>query len=203
MLRNSLALELLLGHGDGYMGAAHNYMLYQDLDQKGRFVWIGSDLDQTMGNTLKATQTPVHATSVVDQFDRFGAFGNLTKRPLVESLFKVPSFEKRFQTLLLDIRQRLLQSDNIIHYITYLKNLIERDVHWDQRLEPYRLDNFKNNKTLYESILYDKVVQLPLGQDFINRIDQHSIDFNTAIQGDIENHPSITSLFTWFRSLSN
>lgn len=185
------------------MGAAHNYMLYQDFEQKGRFVWVPSDLDQTMGNTLKATETQVQANSLVGQFDRFGTFASLNKRPLVESLLQLRPFQQRFQKLLLDIRHSLLHSDNVLNYIRYLKDLIEQDVHWDQQLEPFRMDNFAQNKTLYEAILYDKVVQLPLGKDFIQRIDDHSIDFNTAIEGDIEDHPSITSLFTWFNNLNN
>jgi hypothetical protein len=193
----------MLGHGDGYMGAAHNYLMYQDLDQKGRFVWIASDLDQTMGNTLKATQTQLNTKTVVGQFDRFGSFSTVSQRPLVESLLRLEPFQKRFQRILLDVRRALLDGDNVIHYITYLKDLIERDVQWDQQLEPLRIDNFAHNKTLYESILYDKVVQLPLGKDFILRIDKHLIDFNTAIQGDIDDHPSITSLFSWFKNLKN
>jgi hypothetical protein len=43
-----------------------------------------------------------------------------------------------------------------------------------------------------------KVLQLPLGQDFMDRILSKSISFKQAIEGPINQHPSIMSLFGWF-----
>ncbi|KAI8637952.1 coth protein-domain-containing protein [Parasitella parasitica] len=196
-----IVFEVLLGHGDGYMGAAHNYMLYQDLEQHGRFVWLASDLDQTMGSTLKANRsTPAH--SAFQQLDRFGLFSQTANRPLVNQLFQIKPFADRFYQIFSDVNHSLFKSNAITDHIIYLQNLIEQDVEWDQHLDAYRPDNFIKNKHVYDDQLNQKVLQLPLGRDFIDRISSKSIGFRAAIEGPITGHPSITSLFAWFTDAS-
>lgn len=198
---HSLAFEVLLGHGDGYMGAAHNYMLYQDPEQHGRFVWLASDLDQTMGSTLKSNRfTP--STSAFQQLDRYGLFDQTTNRPIVDQLFQIKPFVERFYQIFSDINHSLFRSSAITNHIIYLQKLIEQDVEWDQDVDLYRPDNFLNNKHAYDDQLNQKVLQLPLGRDFIDRINSKSIGFRAAIEGPIVGHPSITSLFAWFAETS-
>jgi hypothetical protein len=190
-----MAFEILMGHNDGYMGAAHNYMLYQDPDQKGRFIWFASDLDQTLGSTLIAPRsTP--ANSTLQKLDRFGLLDNLDSRPLINQLLQIKQFKQQFYQILTDLHESLFKSNAINNHMMYLKNLIEQDVAWDKQIDPLRIDNFKSNQTIYDNMLNQKVLQLPLGPDFMNRMDQ--INFTTAIEGDIEDHPSITSLVSWF-----
>ncbi|KAG1079617.1 hypothetical protein G6F42_023678 [Rhizopus arrhizus] len=147
-------------------------MLYQDPEQHGRFVWLASDLDQTMGSTLKANRSST-ADSAFQRLDRYGLFDQTANRPLVNELFQIKQFK-----------------------------LIEQDVEWDQSLDAYRPNNFLKNKQMYDDQLNQKVLQLPLGPDFIDRINNKAIDFNAAIEGPIKGHPSITSLFTWFTETS-
>lgn len=195
----SLALEVLLGHGDGYMGAAHNYMIYQDPAQHGRLVWLSSDLDQTMGNTLK---TPRECKLPFECLDRYGVFDQTDKRPLVHQLLKVRSFRKRFLRIFKDIHHALFKTNALTRHIISLQQLIEQEVAWDQKLEEHRSDYSGNNRTLYDIQVQQKVLQLPLGRDFINRIFSNSVDFNQAIEGTIKRHPSIMSLFDWFTETS-
>ncbi|CEP18949.1 hypothetical protein [Parasitella parasitica] len=196
-----LVFEILLGHGDGYLGAAHNYMLYQDPEQDGRFVWLASDLDQTMGNTLKANRSTA-AHSALQQLDRFGLLDETANRPLVDQLLQIKPFVERLYQIFSDVNRSLFRSNAITDHIMYLKKLIEQDVEWDQHLDVYRPDNFVKNKQVYDDQLNQKVLQLPLGRDFIDRINRKSIDFRAAIEGPIEGHPSITSLFAWFTDTS-
>ncbi|CAO0797504.1 unnamed protein product [Mucor circinelloides] len=196
-----LVYEVLLGHGDGYMGAAHNYMLYQDPEQHGRFVWLASDLDQTMGSTLKANRSST-ADSAFQRLDRYGLFDQTANRPLVNELFQIKQFVTQFYEIFADVYQSLFKSNAITNHIIYLQKLIEQDVEWDQSLDAYRPNNFLKNKQMYDDQLNQKVLQLPLGPDFIDRINNKAIDFNAAIEGPIKGHPSITSLFTWFTETS-
>ncbi|KAI9471815.1 MAG: coth protein-domain-containing protein [Benjaminiella poitrasii] len=197
-----MAFEIILGHSDGYLGAAHNYMLYQDPDQHNRFIWFASDLDQTMGSTLKATRPSTENQTAFEKLDRYGLFNPSSKdRPLVTEIFKVNSFKSQFYQALSDIYTAFFETNAIENHINYLRQLIENDVKWDQQLDQYRLDNFQQNRAVYNATLYEKVLQLPLGQDFIDRIENHSVDFQAAIEGPIVDHPSISSLFEWFRQV--
>lgn len=190
-----MAFEILMGHNDGYMGAAHNYMLYQDPDQDGRFVWFASDLDQTLGSTLVALRSNP-ANSALEKLDRFALMDKLQSRPLIKQLFQIDQFKQQFYQILRDLHESLFKSDVINNHLMYLAKFIEQDVTWDKQLDPFRIDNFKHNQSVYENMLTQKVLQLPLGPDFMDRMDK--IDFMTAIQGDIQDHPSITSLRSWF-----
>lgn len=183
------------------MGAAHNYMLYQDPEQHGRFVWLASDLDQTMGSTLKVNRSST-THSAFQQLDRYGLFDQTTNRPLVNELFQIKQFVAQFYQIFADVQQSLFKSNAITNHIIYLQKLIEQDVEWDQSLDVYRPNNFLKNKQVYDDQLNQKVLQLPLGPDFIDRINSKAIDFRAAIEGPIQGHPSITSLFTWFTETS-
>lgn len=183
------------------MGAAHNYMLYQDPEQHGRFVWLASDLDQTMGSTLKANRSSA-PQSAFQQLDRYGLFDQTANRPLVNELFQVKQFVAQFYQIFADVHQSLFKSNAITNHIIYLQKLVEQDVAWDQTLDMYRPNNFLKKQQLYDDQLNQKVLQLPLGPDFIDRMNTKAIDFRAAIEGPIRGHPSITSLFTWFTETS-
>lgn len=188
-----------MGHNDGYMGAAHNYMLYEDPDQKGRFVWLASDLDQTLGSTLisRRFESP---KSQFEQLDRFALLDRIARRPLMRQILKVDGFNKQFYQIFSDFYHSFYKSNDFGRYINYMKELIQQDVAWDQKLDKHRENNFRNNQTVFDNQLNQKVLQLPLGPDFYNRINK--ISFESAIDGKIVDHPSITSLVDWFEETS-
>ncbi|GAA5815968.1 hypothetical protein MFLAVUS_009487 [Mucor flavus] len=195
-----MVFEILMGHNDGYMGAAHNYMIYQDPDQEGRFIWLASDLDQTLGNTLISPRSRPARTRL-ETLDRYGLLDNMTSRPLVNQILQVKEYNERFIQIFSDVYYSLFKTNAISNHLFFLKELIKDDVAWDKQIEKIRIDNFKDNQTVYQTQLNQKVLQLPLGHDFFNRINM--IDFETAVDGTIENHPSITSLSDWFRETSD
>ncbi|CAO3658124.1 unnamed protein product [Rhizopus stolonifer] len=194
----NFALELLLGHNDGYLGAAHNYLLYQDPEQGGKLVWLPSDLDQTMGSSLVPRIDPKEIKSILGTVDQFGLLKNMSRRPLISQLLKVESIKSQFYQILTDYHHYLFETDAIRSHIIYLKSLIQQDVQWDQRLK--RVDHFQANSSVFSDQLEQKILQLPLGKDFYERIDK--IEFITAIQGSIMNHPSITSLVDFFATVN-
>ena len=194
-----MAFELLLGHTDGYMGASHNYMMYQDPDQDGRLVWLSTDLDQTMGNTLK-TKVPASLT-LLERLDRFGLLKMIHKRPLLQQLFRSKDVQAEFQSILKDISHSLFNPDVLFPYIDSIKRLIDQDVIWDQSLRSARVNRLKLQPQVYEAELEQRILQLPLGRDFISRIENNSIDFETAVKGNIKGHPSIVSLYDWFKDV--
>ncbi|KAI8981982.1 Pam16-domain-containing protein [Mycotypha africana] len=215
-----LAFEILLGQGDGYLRAAHNYLLYEDVLQGGRFIWLASDVDQTMGNTLKPVWAPdAHYDALKAPYGRSPLSASsmlflqdIRQRPLIQRLFAIEEFQQQFYHILNLLRQTYFPSplDNSTHanhgasptldYIHYWKMMLERDVYWDQQLEPYRQDNFIHKQDLYQDVVTQKVLQLPMGQDFMDRIRRQDIDFDTAISGPIPNHHhSIVALQDWFK----
>lgn len=188
-----------MGHNDGYMGAAHNYMLYEDPDQKGRFVWLASDLDQTLGSTLISRRSG-NPNSLFEQLDRFALLDRIAQRPLMKQILEVDGFNKQFFQIFSDFYHSFFKTKSFGRYISYMKELIEQDVAWDQKLDKHRVNNFRNNQTVFNNQLNQKVLQLPLGPDFYNRINK--ISFDSAIDGKIVDHPSITSLVDWFDETS-
>ncbi|KAG2238031.1 hypothetical protein INT48_002598, partial [Thamnidium elegans] len=195
-----MVFEILMGHNDGYMGAAHNYMMYQDPDQKGKFIWLASDLDQTLGNTLILPRSRPARTRL-EELDRYGLLDNMTSRPLVNQILQVKEYNERFTQIFSDVYYSLFKTNAISSHLFFLKELIKEDVAWDKQIEKTRIDNFKDNQTVYQNQLNQKILQLPLGKDFCSRINM--IDFDAAVDGTIENHPSITSLSDWFKETSD
>lgn len=192
-----MAFEILLGHNDGYMGAAHNYMLYHDPDQKGRFVWIGSDLDQTLGNTLIAPRK-ASDNSKFKALDRYGLLEKSDVRPLVKQLLKVDAFRHRFYQIFKDIHDSLFNSGAIDSHLARLKEFIKEDAAWDGTLDEFRPDLFIKDRTEYDRQVNEKVLQLPLGHQFWARINT-KVDFHAAIDGPLEKNPSLIPLVDWFK----
>lgn len=194
----SLALEIILGYNDGYLGAAHNYLLYQDPGQNGRFIWLPSDLDQTFGNTLVPANEQKNADNSFKRIDQFGLLNNIARRPLVSQLLQVDEFRDQWFRIMQDYYDYLFKSDTVLTYTNYLKRLIQIDVQWDKRLQ--RVNRFQGNQSVFQNQLRQKILQLPLGGDFYERIDK--IDFDMAINGTIVNHSSIVSI-TGYLSIVN
>ncbi|CAO3697951.1 hypothetical protein G6F70_002724 [Rhizopus microsporus] len=194
----NLALEIILGHNDGYLGEAHNYLLYQDPGQNGRFIWLPSDLDQTFGNTLVPANEQENADNSFKRVDQFGLLNNIARRPLVSQLLQVDEFRDQWFRIIQDYYNYLFKSDTVLTYTNYLKMLIQTDVQWDKQLQ--RVNRFQGNQSVFQNQLRQKILQLPLGGDFYERIDK--IDFDMAINGTIVNHSSIVSI-TGYLSIVN
>lgn len=194
----SLALEIILGHNDGYLGAAHNYLLYQDPGQNGRFIWLPSDLDQTFGNTLVPANEQKNADNSFKRIDQFGLLNNIARRPLVSQLLQIDEFRDQWFRIMQDYYDYLFKSDTVLTYTNYLKRLIQIDVQWDKRLQ--RVNRFHGNQSVFQNQLRQKILQLPLGGDFYERIDK--IDFDMAIHGTIANHSSIISITDYLSTVN-
>ncbi|CEG65065.1 hypothetical protein RMATCC62417_01931 [Rhizopus microsporus] len=194
----NLALEIILGHNDGYLGAAHNYLLYQDPGQNGRFIWLPSDLDQTFGNTLVPANEQKNADNSFKRIDQFGLLNNIARRPLVSQLLQVDEFRDQWFRIMQDYYDYLFKSDTVLTYTNYLKRLIQIDVQWDKRLQ--RVNRFQGNQSVFQNQLRQKILQLPLGGDFYERIDK--IDFDMAIHGTIANHSSIISITDYLSTVN-
>ncbi|ORZ03002.1 coth protein-domain-containing protein [Syncephalastrum racemosum] len=185
-LRN-MALEVLMGHVDGYLGAAHNYFLYHrpETDQ---FTWMSADLDQTMGNTMIPLQ---NATSV----DRFGLLAH-ARRPLMERI--MTHFAGSFDEILRDFYQALFKTSALRDRTEAIAEFLREDVAWDAQLRQLRINSASTDQKHREQI-QQKILQMPLGSSFLERID--AIDFDTALNGPIDN-PSLMPLRDWLSQTS-
>lgn len=179
-----------MGHVDGYLGAAHNYFLYQDPATE-QFVWMSADLDQTMGNTMVPL---ANNTSL----DRFGLLEHENNRPLIRQIMLIPEFKARYEQILQIIHGSLYANSALLRRSLFLADMIREDVAWDATLT--RLRSSKNVAQNHREQLQQKILQLPLGPDFLSRIG--AIDFDTALQGPITDHPSIMPLQDWLAQTS-
>lgn len=177
-----MALEVLMGHVDGYLGAAHNYFLYHrpETDQ---FTWMSADLDQTMGNTMVPLQ---NTTSL----DRFGLLAH-PRRPLMDGI--MTHFASRFDEILKDFYQALFKTSALHDRTQAIAEFLREDVAWDAQLRQLRINSASADQKHREQI-QQKILQMPLGSSFLERIG--TVDFDTALNGPIDN-PSLMPLRDW------
>ncbi|KAI9029709.1 coth protein-domain-containing protein [Phycomyces nitens] len=194
----NMALEILMGHVDGYLGQAHNYFLYRQPGTK-RFLWMTADLDQTLGSTMIPVRDSraISPSRNIAQIDRFDLLNKNRNRPIIKQILSVPGFNKQFNTIIQTFHKNLFNNPALFAHIDFLADLIKEDVAWDESLRRVHSQGSQNTteaKKKQEQI-QEKILQMPLGHDFLSRIG--NINFISAIQGPIRGHPSLMPLKEW------
>ncbi|KAL0076719.1 secreted coth spore-coat protein domain-containing protein [Phycomyces blakesleeanus] len=195
----NMAFEVLMGHVDGYLGQAHNYFLYREPGTK-KFLWMTADLDQTMGSSMIPVRD-ARSISLNDQrghIDRFDLMNKHHNRPILKQVLSVPAFNQRFDTILKTVHQNLFTNPALFKHIDFLTALIKEDVAWDSNIRHTHAQAVSHNATSAKKKkdqIQEKILQLPLGHDFLSRIG--NINFMSAIEGPIRNHPSLMPLKEW------
>ena len=117
---------MVLGFGDGILAMSDNFYIYQESSTSQRFIFILSDIDISMGSNNLIKQSLM----TTGDWHTFG--GDITKRPLMNKLLAVPSFQQRFDDLIKDLGDRLLDPQIIDHVIDDTAAMISEDVVWDK-----------------------------------------------------------------------
>ncbi|KAI9479622.1 coth protein-domain-containing protein [Zychaea mexicana] len=121
-----LALEMVMGFGDGYLAMADNFYLYQESSSSERYIFIISDIDISMGSNNLIAQSKI----TTGDWHKFA--GDITKRPLMAKLLAVPEFVQRFDELIKDLGDRLLDPNMLSRTIDETVAMISEDVAWDK-----------------------------------------------------------------------
>ncbi|RCH81130.1 hypothetical protein CU098_004137 [Rhizopus stolonifer] len=191
----SMALEVLLGYGDGYLTMCDNFYLYQHPDTK-QFIYIPSDLDLTLGNTFFK-----QSDMTSGNYSRIPA---IHTRPLFINMMRIPEFKQRFEWLIQDINLKLMDPALIFSHYKRIADLITEDVAWDQKLP-------RVGGTYYSEIAgaiqthntqITSQAHVPDNADVPSLIDMGlrldgSIPFKQAIDGPT-GHISLPSIKDWF-----
>ncbi|KAI9251873.1 coth protein-domain-containing protein [Phascolomyces articulosus] len=124
-----MALEMVLGFGDGIMAMSDNYYLYQESSTSERFIFILSDVDISFGsnNLIKR--------ELINTGDWHQFAGDITKRPLMGKVLAVPEFKQRFDDLIKYLGNCLLNPDTLSRTIDDTVAMISEDVAWDKSCE--------------------------------------------------------------------
>lgn len=115
------ALEILIGHWDGYIYNKNNFYLYQR-PSDGRFVFIEYDMDNTFG---------------IDWFNTDWSNRNIYTwqsnqgRPLFDRLMQVPYYKQVFTYNVDQLLQTTFRSEDLIPRLNEIQNLIRNDAHLD------------------------------------------------------------------------
>ncbi|KAI8979696.1 coth protein-domain-containing protein [Mycotypha africana] len=123
----AMALENLLGLSDSYMTVGHNFYLYQDPREGGRFTYIPNDLDTAVGLTGYSIETITNGN--------YTEYPGISLRPLTKALLTYPQYRRRYEDLLLTLADGLINPTVIFPYIDNTSDMIRSDVEWDQNLE--------------------------------------------------------------------
>ncbi|CAO3648944.1 unnamed protein product [Cunninghamella blakesleeana] len=181
----SLALEIVAGFSDGYIGNANNFHLYDNLQEE-RFTFIKSDYDNTFGNTLIDL-------SLMWQGD-YTKYPGFNIRPLTKKMMTIPTFKERFESLLQLYLEQLIHPKVLFPRIDDLTDMIREDVEWDQQLPRV------SNRTWTDAIGTEFETDDPpyplhaiTIQDFKTR---SSIPLDKAIDGPT-NHISLPGVKEW------
>ncbi|KAI8888058.1 coth-domain-containing protein [Backusella circina FSU 941] len=184
----NIALEIILGGTDGYLGAAHNYFLYQDLNQNGRFIWLPSDFDMSQGSTM------IPKTAGTNALDIYGLLNTLDKRPLVQQILKIPTFKARFMDIIYDIYKNYFESGALAVYIQFETALIKDDASWDDYIWA---DDEQEVDASIQDRLMDVIGEFPLSKDFVKRLKAYV--FQEGVFGVLSAHESLISILQYYR----
>lgn len=121
----AMALEMLMGFADGYLTVADNFFVYQTAPNSPKFVFILWDIDLILGSTALVK------LSQMETGDWREFASTLTKRPLMNFL-KVPEYANRFDELIHELNDKLLNLDVLGQFIDDTAAMIQQDVAWDQ-----------------------------------------------------------------------
>jgi len=145
------AVEIMLGHWDGYIYNKNNYYLYHNTES-GKFEYIPYDLDNTLG---------------IDWIGRDWSSRNIydwaqhgsEQRPLYTRLMEVPEYKAQFSFYMNQLTQEIAASSTLIPKIEEIRDRIEGFVS-DDPLYPldygWNYNDFQNsyNQTLGGHVSY-------------------------------------------------
>ncbi|KAL0094855.1 coth protein-domain-containing protein [Phycomyces blakesleeanus] len=117
-----IALEILLGFSDGYIGTGNNYYLYLDPKTQ-RYIYLPSDLDLIFGAGFIST-----VSMTTGNYSDFPCFH---LRPLIAKMMQIPTFKTRLEELIVEITKRLYNLKELENRIDDVVDMIEEDVAWD------------------------------------------------------------------------
>ncbi len=112
----TLAVEILLGHWDGYAGNMNNYYLYQR-PSDGKFVFLEYDMDNTLGVDWGIIPFENWSTRNIYTW----AKGD---KPLYDKLLAVPYFKDRFNFHMNDLLVNVFIPQNLLTELGLTQDLI-------------------------------------------------------------------------------
>ncbi|KAI8099888.1 coth protein-domain-containing protein [Halteromyces radiatus] len=187
----SLVVEIVGGFSDGYLANADNYFLYDNLKEK-RFTYLAADFDTTIGNTI---------VKLADQWSgNYSQYPGFSFRPLAQKMIQVPEFKSRFEQLLHNASQQLIDPKHTNPRIEDLVKMIRQDVDWD-----YSLPKMNSKPAIDPSMnpfMQAGSLPPPLYMGSIEDLMKRPLfDFDTAVNGPT-NHISLPGVKEWFQHQS-
>ncbi|KAI9264730.1 coth protein-domain-containing protein [Sporodiniella umbellata] len=119
----SIALETLLGNGDGYVIRSSNYHIYQD-PKSSKFIWIPFDMDLTLGTRIG------NATQMLS--GNYRAWRTFEQKPLTKKITDVPELRKEFEEIIQKLNEEIINPKYIFPRIDSIADMIREDVIWDK-----------------------------------------------------------------------
>lgn len=112
----TLALEILMGHWDGYAGNMNNYYLYER-PSDGKFVFLEYDMDNTLGVDWGVIPFEDWSTRNIYTWAK-------GEKPLYDRLLAVPYFKDRFNFHLNDLLTSVFVPQNLLTELGLTQDLI-------------------------------------------------------------------------------
>ncbi|KAI8885532.1 hypothetical protein K501DRAFT_311329 [Backusella circina FSU 941] len=186
------ALEILLGNTNGYVTAGENYMLY-GASLESYMTFIASSMESTFGNTVE-DMTKMLTGNYTDYPGVSNDF-----RPLLQEMLKVPEYNSRFQELLSELSNKVVNPSVLSTHIDVVANMIRDDVTWDQAIARNYVDI--GNKTYNAQLAFNTSNPTDAMNDYINR-SVNGVDFDKAVNGST-GHSSLSGVKEWVTNQHN
>ncbi|KAI8874793.1 hypothetical protein K501DRAFT_314442 [Backusella circina FSU 941] len=191
----SMALEVLIGFSDGYLAMADNYYVYQ-LPKSDQFFYLPSDMDMTYGNTM----------FTLDKMwsGNYSTYPGLQRRPIMTRMLQIPEFNSRYEELLVDFTNNLVNPTVMHDRIYDLYNMLQEDVAWDKTLprvgiaEELPTLNSSSESAIASALKSNQNfshINITTYLDFLTRSIE-DISFETAINGPT-GHASLAGIKEW------
>jgi hypothetical protein len=197
-----MALEVLVGFSDGHLCMADNYYVYQE-PKSDQFFYLPSDMDMTLGNTIFSLDNMWSGN--------YSTYPGIYERPVMARMLQIPEFKSRYEELLVDFTNNLINPTVMHDRIYDLYNMLQEDVAWDKTLP--RVGVVQETPSMNISALNTSTIPLsaiplsaiPLSiishfnlttqRDFASRPNE-DISFEAAINGPT-GHPSLAGVKEW------
>jgi hypothetical protein len=192
-----MALEVLVGFSDGYLGMADNYYVYQE-PKSDQFFYLPSDMDMTLGNTMFSLDAMWSGN--------YSTYPGIYERPVMARMLQIPEFKRRYEELLVDFTNNLINPTVMNDRIYDLYNMLQEDVAWDKTLPRVSVTQDITSMNVSDFNISDfNISGIPLSVisnfnlttqlDFATRPNDN-ISFEAAINGPT-GYPSLAGLKEW------
>jgi hypothetical protein len=155
--------------------------------------FIASSMESTFGNTVEDM-----SKMLTGNYTDYPGVSN-EFRPLLQEILKVPEYNNRFQELLSELSDKMVNPSVLNTHIDAVADMIRNDVAWDQTIARNYVDI--GNNTYDAQLAFNTSSPTDAMNDYMDR-NSNVVDFDKAVNGST-GHSSLSGVKEWITNQHN